>query len=66
MSAAASVVGHIYKWWNINSRLTRFSKDKRDSCKYYMTAFLMGNSLMLAFGAIGAMATGQSDIASNV
>ena len=57
MSAAlASVVGTFISGGTLTADFTRFSKDKK-------TAVLIGNSLMLAFGAIGAMATGQSDIA---
>lgn len=64
MSAAlASVVGTFISGGTLTADFTRFSKDKKTAVSTTIIAFLIGNSLMLAFGAIGAMATGQSDIA---
>lgn len=64
MSAAlASVVGTFISGGTLTADFTRFSKDKKIAVSTTIIAFLIGNSLMLAFGAIGAMATGQSDIA---
>ena len=64
MSAAlASVVGTFISGGTLTADFTRFSKDKKTAVSTTVIAFLIGNSLMLAFGAIGAMATGQSDIA---
>ncbi|ONI46313.1 cytosine permease [Candidatus Epulonipiscioides gigas] len=40
----------------------RFSKNKKIAVISTIIAFLVGNSLMFLFGAIGAMATGQADI----
>ena len=47
----------------LTADFTRFSKDKKIAVSATVIAFLIGNSLMLAFGAIGAMVTGQADIA---
>lgn len=64
MSAAlASVVGTFISGGTLTADFTRFSKDKKTAVSTTVIAFLVGNSLMLAFGAIGAMVTGQADIA---
>ncbi|MBO3446300.1 MULTISPECIES: cytosine permease [Clostridia] len=64
MSAAlASVVGTFISGGTLTADFTRFSKSKKIAVSTTVIAFLIGNSLMLAFGAIGAMVTGQSDIA---
>lgn len=64
MSAAlASVVGTFISGGTLTADFTRFSKDKKTAVSTTVIAFLIGNSLMLAFGAIGAMVTGQADIA---
>ena len=56
MSAAlAAVVGTFISGGTL-------TPDKKIAVSTTVIAFLIGNSLMLAFGAIGAMATGQSDI----
>ena len=61
MSAAlAAVVGTFISGGTLTPDFTRFSK--KTAVSTTVIAFLIGNSLMLAFGAIGAMATGQSDI----
>lgn len=63
MSAAlAAVVGTFISGGTLTPDFTRFSKDKKTAVSTTVIAFLIGNSLMLAFGAIGAMATGQADI----
>ncbi|MEW9077632.1 cytosine permease [Terrisporobacter glycolicus] len=63
MSAAlAAVVGTFISGGTLTPDFTRFSKDKKIAVSTTVIAFLIGNSLMLAFGAIGAMATGQADI----
>lgn len=63
MSAAlAAVVGTFISGGTLTPDFTRFSKDKNTAVSSTVIAFLIGNSLMLAFGAIGAMATGQADI----
>lgn len=64
MSAAlASVVGTFISGGTLTADFTRFSKDKKTAVSTTVIAFLIGNSLMLVFGAIGAMVTGQADIA---
>ena len=63
MSAAlAAVVGTFISGGTLTPDFTRFSKDRKTAISTTVIAFLVGNSLMLAFGAIGAMVTGQSDI----
>ena len=63
MSAAlAAVVGTFISGGTLTPDFTRFSKDRKTAMSTTVIAFLVGNSLMLAFGAIGAMVTGQSDI----
>lgn len=63
MSAAlAAVVGTFISGGTLTPDFTRFSKDRKIAVSTTVIAFLIGNSLMLAFGAIGAMATGQADI----
>ena len=63
MSAAlAAVVGTFISGGTLTADFTRFSKDKKTAVSSTVIAFLIGNSLMLAFGAIGAIATGQADI----
>ena len=63
MSAAlAAVVGTFISGGTLTPDFTRFSKDRKTAISTTVIAFLIGNSLMLAFGAIGAMVTGQSDI----
>ena len=63
MSAAlAAVVGTFISGGTLTPDFTRFSKDRKTAMSTTVIAFLVGNSLMLAFGAIGSMVTGQSDI----
>ena len=63
MSAAlAAVVGTFISGGTLTPDFTRFSKDRKTAMSTTVIAFLVGNALMLAFGAIGAMVTGQSDI----
>ena len=63
MSAAlAAVVGTFISGGTLTPDFTRFSKDRKTAMSTTVIAFLVGNSLMLAFGAIGAMVTGQSDV----
>ena len=63
MSAAlAAVVGTFISGGTLTPDFTRFSKDRKTAISTTVIAFLIGNSLMLAFGAIGAMVTGQADI----
>ncbi|MEG1409413.1 MAG: cytosine permease [Terrisporobacter sp.] len=63
MSAAlAAVVGTFISGGTLTPDFTRFSKNRKIAVSTTVIAFLIGNSLMLAFGAVGAMATGQADI----
>ncbi len=41
---------------------TRFAKDKKNAVFTTVVAFLIGNSLMFAFGAVGGAFTGKDDI----
>ena len=61
-SALAAVVGTFISGGTLTADFTRFSKDKKTAVSTTVIAFLIGNSLMLAFGAIGAITTGQADI----
>lgn len=64
MSAALALcVGTFISGGTLTADFTRFAKSKKIAVTTTVIAFLIGNSLMLAFGAIGAMVTGQSDIA---
>ncbi|KRN88554.1 cytosine transporter [Ligilactobacillus ceti DSM 22408] len=60
--ALAAVVGTFISGGTLTPDFTRFSKNKKTAVSTTVIAFLIGNSLMLAFGAIGAMATGKADI----
>lgn len=63
MSAAvAVVVGSFISGGTLTPDFTRFAKNKRVGVSTTVIAFLVGNTLMFAFGAIGAMVTGQADI----
>lgn len=64
MSAAIAVcVGSFISGGTLTPDFTRFAKDKKTAVSTTAIAFLIGNSLMFGFGAIGAMVTGQADIA---
>lgn len=64
MSAALSLcVGTFISGGTLTPDFTRFSKNKKVAVSTTVIAFLVGNSLMLLFGAVGAMVTGQADIA---
>ena len=63
MSAAvAVVVGSFISGGTLTPDFTRFAKNKRIGVSTTVIAFLIGNTLMFAFGAIGAMVTGEADI----
>ena len=63
MAAAISVcVGSFISGGTLTPDFTRFAKDKKIAVTATAIAFLVGNTLMFIFGAIGAMATGQADI----
>lgn len=61
-TALAAVVATFISGGTLTPDFTRFSKDRKVAVSTTVIAFLIGNSLMLAFGAIGAMVTGQADI----
>lgn len=64
MSAAIAVcVGSFISGGTLTPDFTRFAKNKKTAVTTTAIAFLIGNSLMFGFGAIGAMVTGQADIA---
>ncbi len=64
MSAALSLcVGTFISGGTLTPDFTRFAKSKKIAVSTTVIAFLIGNSLMLLFGAVGAMVTGQADIA---
>lgn len=64
MSAAIAVcVGSFISGGTLTPDFTRFAKNKKVAVSTTAIAFLIGNSLMFGFGAIGAMVTGQADIA---
>ena len=65
MSFAAALticVGSFISGGTLTPDFTRFSNTKKTSVITTVLAFFVGNTLMFLFGAIGAIATGQSDI----
>ncbi len=63
MSAAVGVVvASFISGGTLTPDFTRFAKNKRIGVSTTVIAFLIGNTLMFAFGAIGAMVTGEADI----
>ncbi|WP_048601983.1 cytosine permease [Rubeoparvulum massiliense] len=63
MAAALTIaVGSFISAGTLTPDFTRFSNNKKTGVITTVIAFLVGNSLMFLFGAIGAIATGQSDI----
>lgn len=56
-------IGSFISGGTVTPDFTRFSKTKKIAVSTTMIAFFIGNSLMFLFGAIGAMVTGNSDIA---
>lgn len=63
MSAAvAVVVGSFISGGTLTPDFTRFAKSRGIGVSTTVIAFLVGNTLMFIFGAIGAMVTGQADI----
>lgn len=64
MGAAIAVcVGSFISGGTLTPDFTRFAKTKKIGVTTTAIAFLVGNSLMFFFGAVGAMVTGQADIA---
>lgn len=61
-AALATCVGSFISGGTLTADFTRFAKNKRTAVTTTVIAFLIGNSLMFLFGAVGAMVTGESDI----
>jgi cytosine permease len=55
-------VGSFISGGTLTPDFARFAKNKRTGVITTVIAFFIGNSLMFIFGAVGAIATGQSDI----
>ncbi|HID0793737.1 cytosine permease [Clostridium botulinum] len=55
-------VGSFISGGSTTPDFVRFAKNKKIAVTTTVVAFFIGNSLMFLFGAIGAMATGYSDI----
>lgn len=63
LAAALTIcVGSFISAGTLTPDFARFSKTKRSAVVTTVIAFFIGNSLMFVFGAVGAIATGQSDI----
>lgn len=63
MSAALSIcIGSFISAGTLTPDFIRFAKSKKSAVICTVIAFFLGNSLMFGFGAIGAIATGYSDI----
>ncbi|MGF7059752.1 cytosine permease [Brassicibacter mesophilus] len=58
----ALVVGSFISAGTLTPDFVRFSKDKKTGVSATVIGFSFGNSLMILFGAIGAIATGFADI----
>ncbi|MGD6894520.1 cytosine permease [Bacillus infantis] len=63
LAAALTIcVGSFISAGTLTPDFARFANTKRSAVITTVIAFFIGNSLMFIFGAIGAIATGQSDI----
>ena len=63
VTAVTLCVGSFISGGTATPDFARFSKNKKVAVSTTVIAFFIGNSLMFLFGAIGAMVTGNSDIA---
>lgn len=63
ITAITLCIGSFISGGTVTPDFTRFSKTKKIAVSTTVIAFFIGNSLMFLFGAIGAMVTGNSDIA---
>ena len=63
VTAVTLCVGSFISGGTATPDFARFSKDKKVAVGTTVVAFFIGNSLMFLFGAVGAMVTGNSDIA---
>lgn len=61
-TALGLVIGSFISGGTLTPDFTRFSKNPKVSVISTISAFFIGNILMFAFGAIGGMTTGMSDI----
>lgn len=61
-TALTMCVGSFISGGTLTPDFTRFSKTKKIGVSTTVLAFFVGNSLMFIFGAVGAAATGKSDI----
>lgn len=63
IAAALTIcIGSFISGGTLTPDFTRFSNTKKNGVIATVIAFFIGNSLMFFFGAIGAIATGKSDI----
>ncbi|WP_018922846.1 cytosine permease [Salsuginibacillus kocurii] len=63
LAAALTIcIGSFISGGTLTPDFARFAKTKRSAVATTMIAFFIGNSLMFLFGAVGVIATGQSDI----
>lgn len=63
ISAALSIViGSFISAATFTADFTRFAKNKKQAVLATVSAFFIGNSMMLIFGAIGVMSIGTADI----
>lgn len=63
LAAALTIcVGSFASGGTLTPDFARFAKTKRSAVLTTVIAFFIGNSLMFIFGAVGAVATGKSDI----
>ncbi|MCF0148340.1 MAG: cytosine permease [Clostridium sp.] len=63
VTAVTLCVGSFISGGTATPDFTRFSKNKKVAVSTTVIAYFIGNSLMFLFGAVGAMVTGNSDIA---
>lgn len=63
ISAISLCIGSFISGGTVTPDFTRFSKSKISAVSTTVIAFFIGNSLMFLFGAIGAMVTGNAEIA---
>lgn len=63
VTAVTLCVGSFISGGTATPDFARFSKNKKVAVGTTVVAFFIGNSLMFLFGAVGAMVTGNSDIA---
>ncbi|MBO5637091.1 MAG: cytosine permease [Acidaminococcaceae bacterium] len=61
-SAIGLVVGSFVSGGTTTPNFTRFAKEKKSAVFTTVIAFLIGNTLMFAFGAVGGAFTGKDDI----